>query len=364
LTFTRNDGISNQTLVVGAKDQTLAQFIVRANDVSDVTVTRLKFGTGSSSSGAFNTSYVTNVRMYVNGDLKSTKSMSSNYADFNDIALKVAKNSDVTVKLVADFSSSISNNQQFNISLSSSEVEARDSNGVTLSLSPSVSGPVYTFTSAGSATVSLNSSSPTAKLLAATGTEVEVARYTFSATNDALKLTDLYVYNAGTADLSARVKTVSLYDVNGNKLAGGSVVATGLVSFSLGNTSTFVVAKNSSNTVAIVKASFNDITDGDQTNKTVALSVGTGTFSTTPVDGAVNGVRFVSESVGNTVSTVSLSSATSATHKLVRSKPVVATTAAATNSTHTFAVTADATNRIVLTGLTLSVSNPTSGPTT
>ena len=47
LTFTRNDGIANQNLTVGSSNVTMVQFDVKANDVSDVTITKLKFGTGA-----------------------------------------------------------------------------------------------------------------------------------------------------------------------------------------------------------------------------------------------------------------------------------------------------------------------------
>jgi hypothetical protein len=49
--------------------------------------------------------------------------------------------------------------------------------------------------------------------------ETEVARYTLSALNDTLKLTDLYIYNTGSADLASSIKSIGLYDIDGSKLA-------------------------------------------------------------------------------------------------------------------------------------------------
>lgn len=358
LTLTRNDGIANQNLAVGAMEATVAQFTARANDVSDVTISKLKFTNGVST-GAVANSNVTAVKLYVNGELKSTKSMSSGNADFNDISVVVPKNTDVTVKVTADFSTAITNGQQFSLSLVDTNVEARDVNSIqlaTAAITDSVTGVLYTFQTAGSASVALNSASPSKKVLTPSADEVEVARYTLSATDDDLTLTDLYVVNTGSANLADRVKAISLYDVNGTKLAGGSILGTSTAQFSLGSTSTFVVPKNTSNTVVVVKASFNDITDGASLGKTVALEIGTASGVST-VDGTVAGLRLVSKSTGNTVTSVS-GTAVAAAHLLARSKPTVAVSGNATNSTHTFTVTADANNRISLSGVTLSLSMP------
>lgn len=358
LTLTRNDGIANQNLAVGAIDSTVAQFTARANDVSDITITKLKFT--NSATPAVTNSNVTALKLYVNGELKSTKSLSSGSADFNDVTVVVPKNTDVTVKVTADFSTAITSGQKFSLNLVDTNIEARDANSIQLgvaAITDSLTGVVYTFATAGSATVALNSASPSKKVLTPGSDEVEVARYTLSATDDDLTLTDLYVVNTGSANLAERVKAVSLYDVNGTKLAGGSILSGSTVQFSLGSTSTFVVPKNTSNTVVVVKASFNDITDGASLGKTVSLEIGSAAGVAT-VDGTVSGLRLVSKSTGNTVTSVS-GTAVAAAHLLARSKPTVAVSGTATNSTHTFTVTADANNRISLSGVTLSLSVPT-----
>lgn len=356
LTLTRNDGIADQNLAVGAQNATVAQFTARANDVSDVTISKLKFTNGAGT-GAVANANVTALKLLVNGVEKSTKSLSSGAADFNDISIVVPKNTDVTIKVVANFSTAIASNEKFRLSLVDDDVEARDVNSIQLGLaavSDAITGVLYTFQTAGSASVALNSSSPSKKVLTPSADEVEVARYTLSATDDDLQLTDLYVYNTGSANLADRVKTISLYDVNGTKLAGGSVLGTGTVQFPLGSTSSFVVAKNTSNTVVVVKASFNDITDGASLGTSVALEIGT-LAGVTAVDGTVAGLRLVSKSTGNTVSAVT-GTASAAAHLLARSKPTVAVSGTATNSTNSFTVTADANNRISLSGVTVSLA--------
>lgn len=361
LTMTRNDGISNQNLTVGSTNQTLLQFSMRANDVSDVTLTKMVFTTGSTTTLS-SLANVTNLRLVVDGNTVSTKNMSSWNADFNDINVLVGKNKDVTVKVIADFSTAITTSQIFDLKLSS--VEARDVNSITLPSTAINNGwalptwVVYTFQTAGTATVAINSSTPNSSVLTPSNVETEVARYTLSATDDKLQLTDLYLYNTWTANLASRIKTISLYDVTGtNKLAGGSVVWTGTVQFALGSTSTLFVPKNTSNTVVIVKASFNDITDGLETGKTVQLAVGTLSWVAV-VDGTNAWVRLVSESTGNTATGTTVTNSTAKSHLLVRSKPTVAVSWAATLTTHNFTVTADANNRLTLTWVTISLSNP------
>ncbi|MDD3646395.1 MAG: hypothetical protein PHH06_03225 [Candidatus Gracilibacteria bacterium] len=365
LVMTRNDGISNQDVTVGSSNQTLMSFSMRANDVSPVTVTKLTFAPASVSGSGVTAANVTNVKLLVNGSVVSTKNMSSGNADFNDINIVIPKNDAVQVSVVADFSTAINVNEEFQLELTN--VEARDSNSITLVTSgtgdavtePS-NGVLYTFKGAGTATVALNSSTPNASILTPSTSEVELARYTLGAQNDALKLTDLYLYNTGSADLSSSLKTISLYDTAGNKLAGGSVLGTGTVQFALGSTSSFVIPKNTSNSVVVVRAAFNDVTAAAQTNKTIRLAVGTLAGIST-VSGTTDGVRLVSEATGDTVTSVSgEETAIAKSHLLVRSKPTLAVSAAATLTTHTFTVTADANNRITLSGATIDLQNPSS----
>lgn len=359
ITITRNDGIADQNLAVGSNTVTGMKFTMKASDVSDVTVTKIKVGT---STGTINLANVTSAQLFVDGVQKSEKSMSSGYADFSDVNFTIAKNTSVVIEVKVSFSTAISNSQFVKLNLNT--IEARDVNSISLassSFTPStltnVVGPLYTFITAGSATVALNSSSPNASILVPSSSETEVARFTLGATDDDLQLTDMYVYNTGTADLAARVKTASLYDAAGNKLSVGTVVGTGTIAFAISSDKYLTIAKNTSNTAVVVKLSFNDLTDGAQSNKSVYLGVGYKS-DVSPVSGtSTGGLRLVSKSTGNTVTTVT-GTPLAAQHLLVRSKPTVAVSGAATLTNHTFTVTADANNRLTLTGITVSLSNP------
>lgn len=192
--------------------------------------------------------------------------------------------------------------------------------------------------------------------------ETEIVKFTLWASYDDLKLTDMYVYNSWTADLSSSIKSISLYDINGNKLAKGSILSTWVVWFSLWDASSFIIPRNTSNSVVVIKAALNNISDASLSNKTISLYIWTWNFNVTTTNWTVNWIRMISQSIWAIVSSVSLPTQSSPVHLVVRSKPVVSISNSATNSTHTVSVTADWQNRLTLTWITLSVSNPTWWP--
>jgi len=267
------------------------------------------------------------------------------------------------VLVVADFSTATATGGVFQVALASTGVTMKDSanNDVTSFIGFPTNGPSYTFIGGGSATLSLNSNTPTSSLLTPGSTQVEVARYTLAAQNDDLKLTNLYLYNVGTsaADLSSRVLSVGLYNASGSKLADGSIVGTGVVSFSLGDNSSFIVPKDTSNTVVSVRMAFNDITDGNITARGVQLAVGTGSISASSVvNGTSNGVRLVSNSTGTPVVSPTVTNAISNASLIVRSAPVVSMSSNVSGTSHEFSVTASANNKLTLSGVVFTMGYP------
>jgi hypothetical protein len=74
--MTRNDGKpTSEDLAVGSSNQTLIQFSMRANDVSDINVTKMTFASDTGST--VNVSNITNVKLMINGTVVSTKNMST-----------------------------------------------------------------------------------------------------------------------------------------------------------------------------------------------------------------------------------------------------------------------------------------------
>jgi len=259
--------------------------------------------------------------------------MSSGYVDFNSIRFEVPANGQVKVELFADFSTSVSG-KVFSTQITS--IEAKDSNSnnsTVVGVDSTTNGPVYTFIASGNLSVNYNSDTPPSKLLAATSTEQEVARFTLGATEDSLKITDLYLVNAtdsgtviasnskvlvysGTTltgtlsfngtyrtftgeiytgataiattitiltgstdmrvvneDLASRLSSITLYNSDSSVSISGTIEG-GVVSFNIGDSSKMLIDKNNSNYNVIVKATFNPITDSGQTGKIVRLVAG------------------------------------------------------------------------------------------
>jgi hypothetical protein len=124
--------------------------------------------------------------------------------------------------------------------------------------------------------IALDGSSPIAGIVVANTNDVTVGTYKLTATDDDIKVKQLYFFN-DTGSLGAvstltdpRISSLSLY-VDGN-LVDSRVPSNGVVKFDLGNG--FSISKNT-NKVITVKASLNPITTVSQTNKIMKWQVGT-----------------------------------------------------------------------------------------
>nr|MDD3720445.1 hypothetical protein [Candidatus Gracilibacteria bacterium] len=363
INLTGSYSLGEQSIVAGAKNQRLISFNIKANEVSSINITRMKF----TQSGDILSNNIINIKLVVNNMIVSTKNMTTgnpNYLDFNDINFTIPKNGDAQIDVVADFSANLTGNS-FQLLLSGENIDATDSNGLKLSSSNinlNSSGPLFTFKNNGNSSLNFSSDSPSSMALTHSSTGLVLAKYNISASYDDLKLTDLYLYNKGTADLGSSIKSISLYDVNGNKLSGGSILGSQTIYFSLGSNSNFVIPRNTSNSTLIVSAVFNDITDSSKTNKTVELAIGTGSYNGSVANGYSNGAVLVSQSNGNYVTNMNSFSSTAKLNLLVRSYPIVVN-GDATYSTNTFTITADSNNRIQIVSLTGTLVNPINGPT-
>ena len=191
-------------------------------------------------------------------------------------------------------------------------------------------------------------------------TDVEVARVGFSATDDDLILRELYLTNTGSAsgsNLADVVSSARLVDEAGLLLANGVVVGKS-IRFSVSD-SGFSVPKNTSSRYAKVLLSLSpdSITSSGASNKIVSLATGTGS-DFTPVTGTVKGVRFVSKSTGNDVTTVNspIGTVLSNTHLVTRSSIVVAAPTTGTFSRQSFTVEAGTSNKVQLAGFTFDTN--------
>lgn len=360
ITFTRNDGVSSQSVVSGAQNLLLGRYNVTATDTSDVKISQLKFTNAASLTSNAN---LTSVKLVVGGTVVSSKSFSAGNADFNGLSITVPKNGSVQIEVRGDFDTAVTGT--FSLALADNNTTAQDANSTTLAntdvLEPSV-GATYTFVTSGSAALSKNSGSPSAAIVTA-GSTVEVARVGFSAQFDDVTLRDLYLANTGAANLSEVVSSISLQDEAGVVLANGTIVGK-TVKFSLPSNA-FSVAKNTSSRFAkvVVTIGADSVTDSTLTNESLSLVTGINGSDFTPVAGTVNGVHFVSQATGNDVATVTSATGTSVSnsHLVTRSSVVVAAPATGDFSRHSFTVTAGTSNKVKLSSFTLNTNNTATG---
>lgn len=363
INLTWSYSLGEQSIVAWAKNQRLISFNIKANEVSSINITRMKF----TQSWDILSNNIINIKLVVNNMIVSTKNMTTwnpNYLDFNDINFTIPKNWDAQIDVVADFSANLTGNS-FQLLLSWENIDATDSNWLKLSSSNinlNSSWPLFTFKNNWNSSLNFSSDSPSSMALTHSSTGLVLAKYNISASYDDLKLTDLYLYNKWTADLWSSIKSISLYDVNWNKLSWWSILGSQTIYFSLWSNSNFVIPRNTSNSTLIVSAVFNDITDSSKTNKTVELAIWTWSYNGSVANWYSNWAVLVSQSNWNYVTNMNSFSSTAKLNLLVRSYPIVVN-GDATYSTNTFTITADSNNRIQIVSLTWTLVNPINWPT-
>lgn len=344
LSVTQNDGIDNFTLVSGAKNVTVLGFALRSNDVSDVKVTAISPVIG----GTVLMSNISNVRLYKGDTLVSTK----NNFDFNNLNITIPKNTSVSYKIVADFNTSVAAAQTLSLSLSTAQVTARDisSNATaTVSGTAAITGPGFTFASAGTLTASVNSSQANATIISPATAESSVFKFDVEAKNDKSRVTDVYIKNTGGVDLAQALRSASL--TLGDQTATAVVLDANNLHFSFGSQG--VTLNRDEKLTADFKVAFWD--SSARTNLAFQFSLPAATV-TGEVTGTQNGMRVVSDSTGNTLARAG-GVVSSNSHLLARSKPTVASTTftPSTNELYRFSVTADANRKVTLQDVALSI---------
>jgi len=420
LTVTRNDGIQDsKTLISGSKAVKVAGYTIKASDVDSLTIQKIKFtvaGTGAN----YNASLITNAKLMVGGtQVGDLSDFEGGNAEWNNLSIAIAKNAQIQLDLYVDFSTSFSTAAANLIfTFKGNDMSVRDSSSNTLTLSGlEKTSSNFFVTTGGSVQVASNSNTPSSSVAPASLTEKEVARFTLGATDDKIKITDFYLINAtpmaagaayttagtylvksgttvanftrtygdtagnrvgtfsvagsvvdaGTiyaidANLGSRVNAISLYKLDGTKIADGSI-SDAVVSFNMGDSSTFVVDANNNDYTVVVKAKFNSITTASQSGKFVSLNAGV-----TPagaVSSSINGMRVLSDSTGLALSENVKGFASSNPTLLTKSIATVAKTtdsrlatklAVGAQKVYAVQVTADAAGSIDLAKLTTNIT--------
>ena len=207
-------------------------------------------------------------------------------------------------------------------------VTATDSNSQTVTVA-GVSAANVTIATAGSATVATTSTTPSRQLLVAGESTKELARFTIAASNDNLRLTDMFFTNliAGNAnsgfDIGNRLSNIRLYDTTNmtTALATATNVTTNVIAFENLDSTDIQVTPTTVKTF-VLKADVNTVNDsGDLLDNTIELMLGTGTY--VPTRTVYSGTRFVSMGNGQDLTgaqtTVTPSNITIANgHRVVR----------------------------------------------
>ncbi|MCH8518617.1 S-layer homology domain-containing protein [Candidatus Gracilibacteria bacterium] len=343
LTVTRNDGVDNNSLVPGARDVTLLGFQLRANDVADVRVTAVR----PVVTGGVDISNVTNVRLYQGSTLLATR----NNFDFSSVNVTVPKNTSMSFTIVADFNNAVNPLETIQLTLSGTNVTARDvSSNQTVNLgASSATSENFVFNAGGSVEVVSNSSQANRSIIVPSTTENSVFRFDVEAEDDRARVTDVYVTRTGsTLNLAQAVRSSSL--TLGGTTVSGVIISNSVIHFPFGSQG--VLLERDDRREADFRISFFD--SQTRTNIPFRFDVPTGAVSG-QIAGTENGMRIISDSTGLEITRTG-GVISSREHLLARSKPTVARLAEADSSTaYKFTVTADQNRRITLDSMVFNI---------
>lgn len=232
-----------------------------------------------------------------------------------------------------------------------------DNVGKQADVSGGANGTRFTINGAGTATFAFDAISNKAKIIAA-GTSQELARYTVNATNDDVKLIDLYASATGTVtDISALLSNVVLADKNGAVIANGSVIGNTLKFASINSGNGFLVNKGTTLDL-IVKADVQPLTTSTTTNPILGIKLGAALPS--DVDASIssnvaaNTARFMSVSTSGYLPTtaVTVPSNAAVSNLFANAKPTFAASNGVNKGEHFIDVTVSSANgKLLLTNL-------------
>ena len=357
LNVARTDGLSNRSVVIWANNVLLGKVRFTTQNAGSVRLSALTLQNIDATPANYNNKL--NVTMYINGTAISTRNMTSPTLTFSSLpsSATVTTATPLDIEFRGNIDQTVTATHVLALQLNA--VQATDNNSQTVTPTPpTLNFATITATAGGTVAFSTNSNTPGASLLAAGTADVELARFNVNATDDNLKLTDLYLKNAAWAalDLGQRLSNIQLLDgtwvlANGVVLDGGTSVG-----FENMSASNFVVTAGNAKTLS-VRATINNVLNSADVAAAAWLLKLAVAQPTTPTVGTVNGARFISESNGNIV-TPTAGLTISNQHRVVRGKVTIATTATTATETRllNFSVTADG-NRSEFRGLAFTLRN-------
>lgn len=354
LTIRRNDGLgSDSTAVAGARDVKLLGFSMRANDVSDIRVTGVEFEDEIDQIGD---QYISNIRLM---KWNETIETSSDF-NFSDIRETIEQNSSNSYQVVADFSSSVDEDDEFQLTLSGTwDVTARSiaSNerlGEDEKNIRNFPGTKYTFIESGDVELSSSSDNPSRSILTPSTQERNAFAFELEASDDTIRLTDLYVGTGSDNELELDdIRSATL--VADDREVEGSVINEDTMHFSIGSSDPIMLRDDDPMTFE-VRIALHDRDDAEDLGKDIHLTIDD---HDQWVSGVENGLRLVSDSSGDELSDTDITwTAASRVHLFARTKPTVAMVdgfeAGSTNA-YEFTITADENRRARIYGVEFQI---------
>lgn len=267
----------SQTYILGTQGVALAGVNFKADDATDVRISTIKVVGASStdvrnlvlSAGLWNGS--TQV-----GNLKSPDT--SGAMIFDNLNMTVAKGTTMTLILKGNLAGSGATPKFINFVIPTDDVDATDADSNSVAATPvttNIGGTSMKISAGGSVTVALaaDDTDSEAGLVVGGGTNVVLAKYKFSSTDEELKLNKVRFTTASAAGVSS----MSLYDAS--LLVGGPVAVDGSGNADFSGVN-FVIPKDGSR-VLTVKANLNSVGStgvAGGTDIKVALSNASGTM--------------------------------------------------------------------------------------
>jgi len=242
----------SKTVVKNSTDVEIAGFNLKANTVSDLTVTSLTLT--QYTAGTDDYQDVSNIRLFekmADGSLvslTSSKGLTSNAtptAVFSSLNKVVTMGNTIKVVAVADIPSSATATNTFGLGIAASNISAQDEKGrtstVTVSGLPVNNTPtvVVTIAGAGSLAAALDGDTPTASVFSTGTTGNPVTDVRFSATNEAFEVTKFQI----TTDNSSDADEVESFTATYTNEAGTEVSLTESIN-TLGTASFAVTSGN------------------------------------------------------------------------------------------------------------------------
>lgn len=365
LNLTRNDGIDNNNIVPGSTDKLVLGFSARANDVSDVKITGMNFEL-KTNTGSIDIKDISNVRLYKDGKL--VQNGTRNNFDFNSLDITLTKNTSSNFELLVDFSNSIKKDQVFQVVLPTKGwITARNvSSNKQIAFegtNPIVESREFKFTDGGELRLTKNSSQIQNSILTPSSSETSVFKFDLRADDDDIMVTDIYVTNTlpkaddtdkAHLNLNDSLRGSSLYI--GGKTYNGSIIGTNKIHFAIGANG--LVIKRDQIVTWDVRIALHDSSKRSNVKLQLAIQEAAA-GDNTEVSGTVKGIKAISDSTGEELTTIAWDTKVeSNTHLVARSKPTVAMSNFNASSTdlYKFTVTADSNRKIILNEVDLKLS--------